>query len=222
MISCDADWLASTVPFALIESSLIEGGSHRKRNLLAVACLRRVAHLLPGPICKQAVELFEHYAEGNATLEELANAQKNAREEMLAVPNPDGNRLPQVDAGCAVIGFGQEICPILWHCAEATAWAKAGTPEAISEAEWRAQCDLVRDIFANPFRPVTLHPAWLTPKVKTVAQTIYNNRAFERLPELAGALAEAGCSNPDILSHCCGPGPHVRGCWVVDLVLGKE
>jgi hypothetical protein len=55
-----------------------------------------------------------------------------------------------------------------------------------------------------------------------VSQAIYNNRAFERLPELADAFAEAGGRNPDFLSHCRGPGPHVRGCWVVDLVLGKE
>jgi hypothetical protein len=67
-----------------------------------------------------------------------------------------------------------------------------------------------------------LDRSWLTPKVKTLAQTIYNNRVFERLPELADALAEAGCSNPGILSHCRGSGPHVRGCWVADLVLGKE
>jgi hypothetical protein len=88
--------------------------------------------------------------------------------------------------------------------------------------EEQAQTGVLRDIFGNPFRPVTLDPAWLTPKVKTIAQAIYNNRAFERMPELADALAEAGCSNQDILSHCRGPGPHVRGCWVVDLVLGKE
>ena len=55
-----------------------------------------------------------------------------------------------------------------------------------------------------------------------VAQGTYANRAFERMPEVADALAEAGSSNQDILSHCRGPGPHVRGCWVVDLVLGKE
>ena len=50
----------------------------------------------------------------------------------------------------------------------------------------------------------------------------YNNRTFERMPELADTLAEVRCSNPDILSHCRGAGPHVRGCWVVDLVLAKE
>ena len=50
---------------------------------------------------------------------------------------------------------------------------------------------------------------------------IYQERAFERLPILADALEEAGCDDPDILSHLRGPGPHVRGCWALDLVLGK-
>ncbi len=81
---------------------------------------------------------------------------------------------------------------------------------------------LVRDIIGNPFHPITLDPAWLTPKVVHLAQQIYDNRAFVRLPALADALEEAGCDNPEILNHCRGPGPHVRGCWVVDAVLGKE
>jgi hypothetical protein len=79
----------------------------------------------------------------------------------------------------------------------------------------------VRDIFGNPFRPVTADPQWLTPTVVTLAQTIYADRAFDRLPILADALEDAGCDEADILTHCRADEPHVRGCWVVDLVLGK-
>jgi hypothetical protein len=81
---------------------------------------------------------------------------------------------------------------------------------------------LVREIFPNPFRPVTLNPAWQTSNVTALAQAIYDERAFERLPILADALEDAGCDNADILNHCRQPGEHVRGCWVVDLVLCKE
>jgi hypothetical protein len=73
-----------------------------------------------------------------------------------------------------------------------------------------------------PFRPVALNPAWLTSTVKKPAQSIYDDRAFDRLPILADALEDAGCDNQDVLSHCRSTGEHVRGCWVVDLVLGKE
>jgi hypothetical protein len=69
---------------------------------------------------------------------------------------------------------------------------------------------------------VSADPSWLTPTVLSLAQGIYEGRAFDRLPILADALQDAGCDNEDVLDHCRGPGPHVRGCWVVDLVLGKR
>ena len=81
---------------------------------------------------------------------------------------------------------------------------------------------LNHDVLGNPFRPVALDLAWLTSTVLTLAAGIYAERAFDRLPILADALQDVGCENADILAHCRGPGPHVRGCWVVDLVLGKS
>src|SRR5262249_12103048 len=90
------------------------------------------------------------------------------------------------------------------------------------DAERRAQCWILRDIFRNPFGPLTLDPRWLTSNVGTLACAIYTDCAFDRLPILADALEEAGCTDAEVLAHCRGPGPHVRGCWVVDLILGKE
>jgi hypothetical protein len=102
-------------------------------------------------------------------------------------------------------------------------------------AEKRYQIGLLRDLFGNPFRPVppaqgkdawlkqwrrTL--AWKGATVPNLARSIYDERQFDRLPILAEALEEAGCSEAEILSHCREPGPHVRGCWVVDLVLNKQ
>jgi hypothetical protein len=84
---------------------------------------------------------------------------------------------------------------------------------------------LIRDIVGNPFRLVTAARAWLSWNEATIpkmAQGIYDERAVDRLPILADALEDAGCDNADILAHCRAPGPHVRGCWVVDLILGKE
>jgi hypothetical protein len=87
--------------------------------------------------------------------------------------------------------------------------------------ERAVQTEVARCIFGNPFRPITLDPRWETETVVSLAQGIYTDRAFDRMPILADALEEAGCVNADVLSHCRGEGPHVRGCWVVDLVLGK-
>jgi hypothetical protein len=83
----------------------------------------------------------------------------------------------------------------------------------------------LRDIFGNPFRPVTVEQDWLASKdglVPRLAKAIYDERAFEQMPELANALEEAGCNNEDLLGHCRQPGQHVRGCWVVDLLLGYK
>jgi len=82
--------------------------------------------------------------------------------------------------------------------------------------------DLFHDVFGNPFRPATVDPTWRTATVTSLAQAIYTERAFDRLPILADALEDAGCTDADILNHCRQPGEHARGCWVVDLVLGKE
>jgi hypothetical protein len=99
---------------------------------------------------------------------------------------------------------------------------------SLSLEEEMALADLIRDIFGNPFRPVTLTAAWQTPTVLALAQAADDDRTLPaetldpaRLAVLADALEEAGCDNADILSHCRQPGEHVRGCWVVDAILGK-
>src|SRR5262249_22507541 len=89
-------------------------------------------------------------------------------------------------------------------------------------AEPAAQAHLLRCIFGDPYRPATIDPVWLAPGVANLAQTLYEDRAFDRMPELAAALEAAGGKDADLLGHCRQPGPHVRGCWVVDAILGKS
>src|SRR5208283_1841974 len=81
-----------------------------------------------------------------------------------------------------------------------------------------AHCSLLRCIFGNLFRPVTLNPACRTENVVAITQSIYDNRRFMDMPILADALEDAGCDNADILTHCRSGGEHVRGCFVVDAV----
>jgi hypothetical protein len=93
----------------------------------------------------------------------------------------------------------------------------------------KTHCDIIRDIFGNPFRPITINPIWLNPTVSNLGQAAYDERIMPsgeldptRLAVLFDALEEAGCDDNDILAHLRSQGPHVRGCWAVDLVLGKE
>jgi hypothetical protein len=102
-------------------------------------------------------------------------------------------------------------------------WGERGTEEAACQAR------LVRELFGNPFFPVTILPAWLTPTVTRLAAVAYEERALPsgeldpvRLAVLADALEDAGCADADILTHLRSAGPHVRGCWALDLILGKE
>ena len=91
------------------------------------------------------------------------------------------------------------------------------------EADERAgQASLLRDIFGNPFRPVFFNPEWRTSTVVSLAKSMYESRDFSTMPILGDALQDAGCEHEDILNHCREPGEHVRGCWVVDMILGKS
>ena len=94
--------------------------------------------------------------------------------------------------------------------------------ELVRRSEGHGGCDILRHIFGNPFRPISLNPSWLTSTVLALAQGIYSEKAFDRMPILANTLQDAGCDNADILDHCRQPGVHTRGCWCVDLLLGKS
>ncbi|MBP3954892.1 hypothetical protein J8F10_06295 [Gemmata sp. G18] len=95
-------------------------------------------------------------------------------------------------------------------------------PAFTERTETWGAADLVGDIFGNPFHPVAFSPSWHNSTVLSLASQMYESRDFSAMPILADALQDAGCDSADVLDHCRGPGPHVRGCWVVDRVLGKE
>ncbi len=100
------------------------------------------------------------------------------------------------------------------RAAEGVAWGEAARPRHVA---------LLRDIFGNPFRPVTFSPSWRTDTAVSLARGMYESRDFSAMPILADALQDAGCDNDDVPNHCRDPKQfHVRGCWVVDLVLGKQ
>jgi hypothetical protein len=202
--------------------------SDRRLRLFACECCRRIWHLLVHQWSREAVEVAERYADGAATEEELEVAKENAWEFRDH------------------LSFDERFCDLdaydnARNAFDAPAWATelpddylskkygwyplrvvVAVQRALGTAEGNEQAELVRCIFGNPFQPVAVDPGWLTPGVVELARTIYEARMFERMPELAGALGRAGCDDADILAHCRQPGEHVRGCWAVDLILGKD
>jgi hypothetical protein len=174
----------------------------------------------------------ERYADGQADSKALLKARARARDYRgRKRPLPPG--IPQLTWPAQLAAVPGAWDAALWtlrDCAD-TAWllARDSNPYDTRQApshtgERRRHADLVHELFGNPFRKATLDPAWLSWQegvVSRLAGTIYDERAFDRLPVLADALEDAGCTDRTILDHCRGPGPHVRGCWVVDLLLGK-
>ena len=127
--------------------------------------------------------------------------------------------------------FGTAAIGDWWHTADIARWTADAVVESVKPArrpELSAACvAILRDVAGNPFRPVTADPAWLTPTFLSLAHAAYDARQLPsgeldpvRLSVLADALEEAGAGG-ELLTHLRGPGPHVRGCWAVDLILGR-
>jgi hypothetical protein len=135
----------------------------------------------------------------------------------------------RVKALGAVAACARMTCEACWESLVAyrytQVWENRADRRAANGArheERAARAGILRDIFGNPFRPVAFSPEWRTDTAVSLAKQMYESREFSAMPILADALQDAGCDNDDMLDHCRGPGPHVRGCWVVDLVLGKN
>jgi hypothetical protein len=198
--------------------------SPRKQRLIGVACCRRVWNLLDSALSRRAVEVVERVAEGLAAEQELQPILQQMRavyNTALATVGGDRSALNTFR-----LDVGYHAALQAWPAGAAARAVRAVAATGGSgAAEGAAQSHLLRDILGNLFRPVSADPAWSAWHGRTarhLAQAIYDQRRFGDLPVLADALEEAGCDNVDILSHCRGSGPHVLGCWVVDLLLAKD
>jgi hypothetical protein len=198
----------------------------RKWRLFGCGCARRILHVLNDRIYDVAVETVELFADGDVRWEVVKDARKvifAARRKLAKSGAPF-----EIDSAIDVLSALTSKEPnhtILTSSNAACVFGTLSQPEfdAGYAEEERKQLPIARDIFGNPFRPVTFDPAWLTGTAVALAKTMYDARDFAAMPILADALEEAGCDVPDVLSHCRDPkGVHVRGCWVVDLVLGKS
>jgi hypothetical protein len=205
--------------------------SVRKLRLFNIACWRRLGHLCSDPRAHRAIEMAEVRADGQIDESEVNSATQGALQAF-----EDNGHGPAESSLCYaawVVADEEGIAPkpTMWaedQVARAArdAAEQAGGGRSAGQAESRVQCDLLRDLYGPlPFRPLTVHRDWLTwhdGTIPRMASAIYEDQAYERLPILADALEDAGCTDAEILSHLRGPGPHVRGCWVIDLLLAKS
>lgn len=177
-----------------------------------------------------AIEFMERAIDHGLDAAEMVSVKQAAHEalrELYRMPDPVGveesvRRWAMFAAHGLLEKRADGCASAAWRTVELTAYAHPSLHRQEKEAYLLTMTHLVRDIFGNPFRPVKFNKKWRTTDVLLLAQGIYDERAFDRMPILADALQDAGCDNEDVLSHCRDPKQvHVRGCWVVDLVLNK-
>ena len=217
----EEEWNACADPRPML-AFLHRKQSRRKQRLFACACCRLVWGRIP-PAWKHAVEVSEAYADGIVSKDQFMAARHEAestplRRDDIDILDPDlASRACDIRGGSHICGFTSIRIARVGY---------GDKPKTDAQAAMLAKgCDLLRDIFL-PFRKKAsfrpLRDTWILPPVPQLAQSIYDERAFRRCPILADALEDRGCRDAEILGHLRGPGPHCRGCWAVDLVLGRE
>jgi hypothetical protein len=230
----EAEWLACSRPESMLgflrrQPTGRGVATDRKRRLFAVACCRRIWHLIKEEPCRQAVEVAERYADGLATDKELRMAHYAARNLFQGAVHCPFNRDVDPAAALAAYFASGEAGMCVGTISNAAFAVGNQFPceqrDAAWASEWAAQSDLVREVMGNPFRPIPRNPSWLLSNggsIMRLAQEVYDQKRFEFLPVLADALMGAGCDEEEILAHCREPGPHARGCWVLDIILSTD
>jgi len=202
----------------------------RKLTLFACGCCRKIWEQITDPRCRLAVGVSELEADGLALPEQFDSAFDAVEAACDEIVPAYPHSLKQTAAHAAEMALrapSDAAYPVA--CVLATHERSQGQI-AVSVADevtlrnrhLAVLADLFRDIFGNPFRSTAINRWMITKTVTNLAREIYEGRYFDRLPILADALEDAGCTDADILNHCRQPGEHVRGCWVIDLILSKD
>jgi hypothetical protein len=188
-------------------------------RLFACACCRRIWEHL-GTQMQHAVEAAELFADGQWDLVQFRAARQDV---LRATQHIDLKKHPAVAAAVATVDEGTSP-PWGWMMAAADNCLDVVSDTARHVGAWAtertAQAALLHDLFDHLFRPaILIAPAWLIwhqGLVPRMARDIYHHRRFEEMPVLGDALEDAGCDNPDLLSHCRDRTEHARGCWLLD------
>ncbi|HUR53315.1 MAG TPA: hypothetical protein VMZ71_04255 [Gemmataceae bacterium] len=213
-------WLESVSPGHLARFLLNEA-SPRKSGLFIRHLCRCFPDVFSDPRTRAALDAADALEAGEIAEDEFARAIRAAGEAGAQPPGVVATAegyAAQVAGHTASVGFYPGVLASMRSAVLAHEGAGRG-PRKNPTA--RAMRPVFFEHFGDPKSPVELDPLWRSSTVRALANGVYADRAFDRLPILADALMDAGCGHADILDHCRSDSPHVRGCWVVDLLLGK-
>jgi hypothetical protein len=228
----EAEWMACTDPTPMLE--FLRGRlSDRQSRLLMFHFAHELLAWHHDTATREVITILERFAEGSASGEGLHDALRPfvASCPVLADDGypwsvQDAARPLHAHVESAALWLIRRFIPPEMTVSNLTDLTGLRlSPEdadMLKYFRWLV-CKTLRDVVGTaPFRPVALDPSWRTEAVVGLAEGIYQDRAYDRMSVLADALEHAGCSHEDILSHCRGDGPHVRGCWVMDLLTGRK
>lgn len=212
----------------------------RRLRLFACACCRTAWDQLVDERSRRAVEVAERFALGKARRAELSAAGEEASAAVAGHTTSDAPTRNQLRLQWLAVTAAAGVTQTRYALAATEAVARqvielratlrgnisaVGRPsDDLLREEERDIAAIAREVFGNPFHPTRCEPGWVTSGggvVSKLARAVWDERTFDRLPILADALEDAGCTDPRILEHCRAGGTHVRGCWVIDLILGK-
>jgi hypothetical protein len=229
----EQEWLEGTDPLAML-AELGTRARPRKVRLAACACVRRFWALLRYPGPRRALELAERFADDRATTEEREQMRLQAEQWAWDAPQFDQPTYRAVsatlleDAGEALRRTIELIRTQAVHEAlHESPWGRGEQrlQQEAEAAELRALGQVMHEQWGNPFQPVAREAAWTSwgdGAARRIAEAIAEREAYEELPFLADALVDAGCTAEALISHLRAAGPHRRGCWALDLVLGCD
>jgi hypothetical protein len=217
----EAEWLACT-RFEPLWVALAAKASVRQRRLFWCAAARLHWEHITDKRLRKAVEVAERFADGLASEKELDSAHAAAeRAGYINLQAKDSAKKNFARSQARTASGPENTLESGWTMSLREDRGDSYDPGP----EGWARLEILRDLIGNPFRVIAVDPAWLRwndGTVEKLARTIYDERAFDRMPILADALEDAGCTDADILAHCRGPGPHVLGCWLLDRILARE
>jgi hypothetical protein len=240
----EEEWESCSDPERML-GVVARSASDRKLHYHAIASARKLALLLPNPASLGGIDVLERYVEGEAEADEISKVSWDVEGaafgfdfyERLQHPSVttwirEVERLPQ-NVVSDLVGDTWSVPEDALRLLNSAAfrvdaivsilpYAKRDNSGSRPLLASHHSVRLLRDIFGNPFRPVAFDPEWRTDTAVSLARRMYESRDFGTMPILADALQDAGCEDEAVLAHCRDPQQvHVRGCWVVDLVLGK-
>jgi hypothetical protein len=220
----EAEWLAHDSPAFLASFDKVRSAADRKRRLFACHCCRLIWDRLTDARSRTAVEVAEHFTEGAASGAEVTAAEGGAlaTAESAAQAVAEGIS-PQARATAAWAAVEASVPdPVPADVVRYVVPGRRVDPKRYAELARRVVA-LLRCIFGNPFRPGTLAPdllRWRDGLLVAAARRMYDARDFSDMPVLADMLQDAGCDDEQVLTHCRQGGEHVRGCFLIDHLLG--